>query len=221
MSSNCFFFTRPFICTAERRRHLCTRMILTSWMHRLVLVQVFKKCTEIYYESTRAHKRYPYCCPSLCFAKSKSSWARAHFIWAALKLVNGTITPSLWPTINVLRGGEQSRDGAFLQIQPFSFQTHFLSHHWFLVVAVTGKVKAAKSGRGGRPCPVRTMYTYSFRPFAGEWCVCGKLVQRYSIVWRTYVSTLRLCSDTAWLFLIDLTASSDIVQWNLSTMVTV
>ena len=32
-----------------------------------------EKCTDIYYESTRAHKRYPYCCPSLCFAKSKSS----------------------------------------------------------------------------------------------------------------------------------------------------
>ena len=155
------------------------------------------------------------------FCEKQVVWARAHFVWAALKLVNGTISPSLWPTINVLRGGEQSRDGAFLQIQPFSFQTHLLSHHWFLVVAVTGKVKAAKSGRGGRPCPVRTMYTYSFRAFAGEWCVCGKLVQRYSIVWRTSVSTLRLCSDTAWLFLIDLTASSDIVQWNLSKMVTV
>ena len=94
-----------------------------------------------------------------------------------------TIPPSLWPSINVLLGGEQRRDGAFLHAQPFGFQAHILPHHCFLIVVLAGKVKAAKSGRGGRPCPVCTMHVHRFRWFAGEWHICGKL---YSIIWRTW-----------------------------------
>ena len=44
------------------------------------------------------------------------------------------------------------------------------------VVAVTGEMQAAKSGGGGRPCPICAMYAYCFRPLADEWRVCGELV---------------------------------------------
>ena len=50
----------------------------------------------------------------------------------------------------------------------FIFQAYPLPHNCFPVVAVAGKMQAAKSGGGGRPCPISAIYAYHFRPFADE-----------------------------------------------------
>ena len=142
---------------------------------------------------------------SLSLTKCKPSWARVHFFWTGLHTVNGTIPPSLWPCVDVLLGGEQGRDGTFFQVQPFIFQAHLLPHNCFPVVAMAGEMQDAKSGGGGRPCPIRAMYRYHFRPFAGEWRVCGELVHRYSIVpstWAPFSYTTIRHASSWWIWLL-------------------
>ena len=62
---------------------------------------------------------------------------------------------------------EGNKLGMELSGSAIIFQAHHL-HNCFPVVAVAGEMQTAKSGGGGRPCPICAMYAYRFRLFAGE-----------------------------------------------------